>query len=159
MDKCSFVFFILIPFLMLTSWRSIAQEQECVSGVEPERDENGYHCPSDYPNYCAVCFLPPEPIPSQFCCPDGYSCDWSEALNCCKCPSETIYKDNEEALTLLRHFRDNILSQSPIGRELIKLYYQWSPAIVRAMEADEEFKQAVKELVDGIVEMIEIGVK
>ena len=42
-----------------------------------------------------------------------------------------------------------------MGNELIKLYYQWSPAMVRAMEADEDFKEEVRELVDGVLEMIE----
>ena len=42
-----------------------------------------------------------------------------------------------------------------VGKELIKLYYQWSPVIVKAMEADEEFKEDVKALVDGILGMVE----
>jgi hypothetical protein len=153
-EKLSYVFFILIAVLILTSWQSTAIEMECVTGVEPEHGENGYYCPSDYPIYCAVSIVFPEPIPSQFCCPEGYSCNWSEALNCCRCPSETIYKDNEETLTQLRKFRDNILSQSPIGRELIELYYEWSPSIVEAMEEDEEFKEDVKQMIDGVLELI-----
>jgi hypothetical protein len=47
-----------------------------------------------------------------------------------------------------------VLSQTPEGQELIKLYYQWSPAIVRAMENDEEFKEEVKEMVDGVLELV-----
>ena len=43
---------------------------------------------------------------------------------------------------------------APVGHELIRLYYQWSPAIVKAMEEDEAFKQEVKELVDGVLELI-----
>jgi len=55
----------------------------------------------------------------------------------------------------MRNFRDNILSKTPEGRELIKLYYQWSPAIVKAMEEDEEFKGDVKEMIDGVLPLIE----
>ncbi len=40
-------------------------------------------------------------------------------------------------------------------RELIKLYYQWGPAITKAMEEDEEFKEEVKELIDSVLPMIE----
>jgi len=47
-----------------------------------------------------------------------------------------------------------ILSKTHEGRELIRLYYQWSPAIIRAMEADAAFKQEVKELTDGVLLMI-----
>jgi len=44
-----------------------------------------------------------------------------------------------------------ILSQTPEGQEIIKLYYQWSPAIVDAMEKDAEFKEQVKEMIDGVL--------
>jgi hypothetical protein len=54
----------------------------------------------------------------------------------------------------LRYLRDNVLSQIPEGQELIRLYYEWSPAIVKAIEEDEEFKEEIKEMVDGVVELI-----
>ena len=41
-----------------------------------------------------------------------------------------------------------------IGQEIIKLYYQWSPAIVNAMEEDEEFKKEVKMMIDGVLGLI-----
>jgi hypothetical protein len=44
----------------------------------------------------------------------------------------------------------------PVGNELIELYYQYSPLIVRAMEADADFKEDVKELVDGVLGMVEV---
>ena len=34
------------------------------------------------------------------------------------------------------------------------LYYQWSPSIVRAMEADEELKDNIKEMLEGFLGMI-----
>ena len=72
------------------------------------------------------------------------------------CPPELIYGDNSEETELLRSIRDNILSKSHEGRELIKLYYQWSPLIVRAMEHDADFKADVKEMVDGVLGMVEM---
>jgi hypothetical protein len=71
------------------------------------------------------------------------------------CVAEKIYGSNSHETELLRSIRDNILSKTQEGRGLIKLYYQWSPVIVRAMEADEEFKQEVKDMVDKILPMIE----
>ena len=56
---------------------------------------------------------------------------------------------------ILRYFRDNILSKTPEGQELIRLYYEWSPTVVRAMEEDEEFKEEIKELIDGVLVLIE----
>ncbi len=46
------------------------------------------------------------------------------------------------------------MSKTPEGQELIKLYYQWSPAIVRAMEEDGGFKTEVKEMIDGVLPLI-----
>ena len=70
------------------------------------------------------------------------------------CPSMQIYGENSEEVQVLRNFRDDVLSQTPAGQELIKLYYQWSPMIVKAMEEDEEFKEEVKEMIDGVLPMI-----
>jgi hypothetical protein len=47
------------------------------------------------------------------------------------------------------------LNQTPEGRELIRLYYLWSPVIVRAMEEDEDFKEDVKGMLDGVLGMME----
>jgi len=70
------------------------------------------------------------------------------------CPSEEIYGEGSEELELLRHFRDTVLNQTKEGEELIKLYYQWSPVIVKAMEEDEEFKKEVKAMIDGVLPLI-----
>ncbi len=65
------------------------------------------------------------------------------------CGAEAIYGEESEETELLRYYRDNVLSKTPEGRELIKLYYLWSPTIVRAMEQDEEFKEELKQMLDG----------
>jgi hypothetical protein len=44
------------------------------------------------------------------------------------------------------------LSQTPEGQEIIKLYYELSPVIVEMM--NEEFKAQVKEMIDGVLELI-----
>ena len=75
------------------------------------------------------------------------------------CPSQEIYGVWSGEVELLRYFRDNVLSQTPEGQELIRLYYELSPVIVKTMEADEEFKQQVKEVIDGMVGVIKIGVE
>jgi hypothetical protein len=70
------------------------------------------------------------------------------------CPSEQIYGEHSEETELLRHFRDNVLSNAPEGKEIIRLYYEWSPAIVRAMGADEAYKEEVRGMIDGVLELI-----
>ena len=72
-----------------------------------------------------------------------------------RCLAQSIYGTDSAETKLLRSIRDNILSKSQEGRELIKLYYQWSPFIVRAMEAVEEFKEDIREMVDEILPLIE----
>ena len=49
--------------------------------------------------------------------------------------------------------------QTSEGQELIRLCYEWSLAIVEAMEADEDFKEDVKEMVDGVLGLIRDGVE
>ena len=71
------------------------------------------------------------------------------------CPLDIIYGVHAEKTKLIRQFRDTVLSKTPEGQELIKLYYQWSPVIVKGMEQDEEFKQEIKGIVDSILPMIE----
>jgi len=75
------------------------------------------------------------------------------------CPIEEIYGEYSEATELLRYFRDNLLSETTEGQELIRLYYKWSPIIVKAMEEDEEFKEGVKEVIDGILPPIRAEVE
>ena len=71
------------------------------------------------------------------------------------CVSELIYGENSPETELLRSLRDNVLSTIPEGQELIRLYYELSPVIVKAMEEDEEFKTQVKEMMDGVLELID----
>ncbi|MBW1824702.1 MAG: hypothetical protein JRI87_09075 [Deltaproteobacteria bacterium] len=70
------------------------------------------------------------------------------------CAAKEIYGEHSKEVELMRYARDNILKSTSGGQELIKLYYQWSPAIVKVMEEDEEFKKEVKELVDGVLMLI-----
>ena len=70
------------------------------------------------------------------------------------CCIEEIYGEVSEGAELLRYFRDTVLNQTPEGRELIRLYYQWSPAIVRTMKADEDFMEDVRAMVDEILPLI-----
>ena len=68
-----------------------------------------------------------------------------------KCIISFLYGTDNPKLGILREFRDKVLTQTPEGQELIKLYYEWSPVIVEAMEQDEEFKEDVKEMIQGLV--------
>jgi hypothetical protein len=75
------------------------------------------------------------------------------------CVAEKIYNADSYQLLILRILRDNVLSKTPEGREIIKLYYLWSLVIVKAMEVDEEFKEEVKEMIETILPLINEGDK
>lgn len=70
------------------------------------------------------------------------------------CCIEEIYGEHSEATEYLRYFRDKILSQIPEGQELIKLYYQWSPLIVKVMAENEVFKEEVRDIMEEILPTI-----
>jgi hypothetical protein len=110
----------------------------------------------------------------ELCCDGSYCCsgeccdgDCCGAYEICSglgcvpedsffaCIPEWLFGEDSVEVEILRDFRDNVLSQTPVGQEIIELYYLWSPAIVQAMEADEAYKEEVKEMVDGVLELIE----
>ncbi len=70
------------------------------------------------------------------------------------CPIEQLYGDHSRETELLRFFRDTVLSATPGGQEIVRLYYEWGPAIVKAMEVDKKFRGEVRGMVDGIVPLI-----
>ena len=71
------------------------------------------------------------------------------------CPLEIIYGDTSEEIKLLRYFRDKILDKTQEGREYIRLYYQWSPLIVKAMKEDKEFTKNIKEIFDEVLILVD----
>jgi len=75
------------------------------------------------------------------------------------CPFEEIYGEDSEETELLRYFRDDILGKTPEGQEIIRLCYEWSPAIVKAMGEDEEFKKELKAIIDEILPLIRAEVR
>ena len=76
-----------------------------------------------------------------------------------QCPIVQLFGSNSEETIALRYLRDEILSKTSEGREIIRLYYQWSPALVDGMKSNESFKEEVRDLLDWIVPMIEVGVE
>lgn len=71
-----------------------------------------------------------------------------------ECCLLNIYGEDSEEVEVLRYLRDSVLSKTPAGREIIRLYYQLSPVISIAVQSDEEVKEEVKEMVDGILLLI-----
>jgi len=113
-------------------------------------------CPSDYPFDCG----------NGFCCPLSHPiCGYGDDEGFCfsldtttipgDCPLADVLDNDDTTLDTLRTFRDTILNQTPEGQEIIRLYYELSPVIVNAMEADEKFKADVKYLIDELLVFFE----
>jgi len=71
------------------------------------------------------------------------------------CPAELLYGEDGEETELLRYLRDTFLSRSPGGREIIRLYYRYSPAIAEALREDEDLKKEVKKMADAILAVLQ----
>ena len=72
------------------------------------------------------------------------------------CPAEKIYGEDSGEVQLLRLFRDASLSETPEGQELIRLYYEWSPVVVKAIEDDENTKMETKKLIDVFLQCFKV---
>jgi len=70
------------------------------------------------------------------------------------CPAALALGADSNDLDILRKFRDEVLSKTSVGQEMIELYYQLSPAIVKAMREDKKFKVAVQEMIEEILPLL-----
>ena len=75
------------------------------------------------------------------------------------CPMTFALGRDSNDLNTLRKFRDEMLSKTPIGQEIIRLYYQLSPAIVSAMVTDKAFKKEIKETIDEVLPILRKAVR
>jgi hypothetical protein len=67
------------------------------------------------------------------------------------CAVEEIYGEDSSEVALLRNARDTLLNKTPEGKALIELYYQWSPAIAKALQEDGVVKEELKKMIDSIL--------
>jgi len=65
------------------------------------------------------------------------------------CLVASLLGNESPELDILRQFRDEILSKTPKGREIIRLYYDLSPALIQAVEEDENFRDFMQKMVDS----------
>ena len=68
--------------------------------------------------------------------------------------TDWLFGEDSEEAKLLRYIRDNVLSQSPAGQGIIRLYYKWSPVVVNEMEENEGLKGEVRGVIDELLELI-----
>jgi hypothetical protein len=71
------------------------------------------------------------------------------------CLAEEIYGEYAEETALLRLVRDELLSTTPEGQELIRLYYQWNALLARVPGDNAAIREDIKELIDAILPVFE----
>ena len=70
------------------------------------------------------------------------------------CLVEQMYGEDSVEVAFSRYLRDSVLRKTPEGRELIKIYYDWSPQLVSALEEETALKDQVKKVLDQILILI-----
>ena len=67
------------------------------------------------------------------------------------CAAEAIYGGNAEETELLRKYRDNVLSKTPEGQELIETYYKLSPTATMLLKHRPLLKNRAKTFIEGML--------
>jgi hypothetical protein len=67
------------------------------------------------------------------------------------CAAEAIYGENSEQTELLREYRDNVLSKTLEGQEIIKVYYKLSPTVTKLLEQRPLLKNRAKAFIDSML--------
>jgi hypothetical protein len=70
------------------------------------------------------------------------------------CAVDFIYGENSEQTALLREYRDNVLSKTPEGQEVIKTYYKFSPALTKLLKQKPLLKNKAKAVIDSMLPAI-----
>jgi hypothetical protein len=87
-------------------------------------------------------YIPPTPVPCVFGIKDD-------------CSIIDFYNPSDPQLTILRRFRDEMLSTSITGRKLIELYYEYSGILVEIYDEYPDIKALAKKLLEKAVPVIE----
>ncbi len=99
-------------------------------------------------------------------CPDHYNPDQQDSDNnstgdVCEstssaiCPLERVYDPDAAETKMLRRYRDAVLQKTPGGLKLVRLYYEWSPTILKVLEADVHCVKKIRAVLDGFLPLIE----
>jgi hypothetical protein len=62
------------------------------------------------------------------------------------CAAIAVLGDDTESLKALRTFRDRALTTTRFGRQLVELFYTYSPALIKSMDSSPTLKDGVRRL-------------
>lgn len=75
------------------------------------------------------------------------------------CAATYLLGGGDPKIRTLRQFRDTVLSRTPEGKALIRLYYLLSPLTVKAMKGDRVFQEKVRVMIDDAMPAIEAALR
>ncbi|MCX5903315.1 MAG: hypothetical protein NTV89_07545, partial [Proteobacteria bacterium] len=67
-------------------------------------------------------------------------------------------RDSEET-ELLREYRDKVLSKSATGRQMIKTYYELSPAVAEVLQKNDTARASARKVLDSLMPTIREKIK
>ena len=67
---------------------------------------------------------------------------------------KATYSRDDEETELLREYRDKVLSKSATGRQMIKTYYELSPAVAEVLQKNDTAKANVRRVLDSLMPAI-----
>jgi hypothetical protein len=67
------------------------------------------------------------------------------------CPAEVMLGGDQQALSLLRKFRDQELAKTPAGRTCIDLYYRHAAEITTLLATDESLRRQTSAVLPGLL--------
>jgi len=76
-----------------------------------------------------------------------------------QCAAEAIYGSDSEETELLREYRDKVLSKSASGRQMIKAYYELSPAVSEVLQKNDTARANARKVLDSLMPAIREKVK
>ncbi len=70
------------------------------------------------------------------------------------CLVEQLYGDHAEETEFLRQIRDDYLSKTTEGQEIIRLYYRWSTILLELIQEDDAIRKDMRNMIDTIIPLL-----
>lgn len=70
------------------------------------------------------------------------------------CVIEKMYGENSVEAELFRYIRDDTLNLTPEGQEIVKLYYEYNPYLIKLINEDRFLEKELKESIDNFLQLI-----
>jgi hypothetical protein len=96
------------------------------------------------------------------CCCDSCLCflnDYRKNDSSCFIATMVYESPEHKQVKYLRHFRDNYLSKSKVGRFFIKYYYEFSPKVVAKLQDNRLINNLIKDALDIVISILKFITK